>query len=71
MTDEIDDQAQNQFLSLSDKVITPNALWNEWSNKRSDSQKSWAIYMNKRRDVNEGYQYQSQTEQLCVRVSQN
>lgn len=29
MSDEIDDQAQNQFLSLSDKVITPNALWNE------------------------------------------
>lgn len=29
MTDEIADQAQNQFLSVFIKVITPSALWNE------------------------------------------
>lgn len=57
MTGEIADQAQNQFLSLFIKVITPSALWNEWSNKMPDSQKSCAIYMSKRSDVHEEYQY--------------
>lgn len=57
MTGEIADQTQNQFLSLFIKVITPSAMWNEWSNTRPDSQKSWAIYRSMRRNVNERYQY--------------
>lgn len=43
-TDEIADQAQNQFLSLFVKVVTPRALWNKWSSKRPDSQKKTVLF---------------------------